>query len=59
MAANSLRTDKIWIDGAMVPYDEANVHVLSHSLHYGLDVFEGMRCYKSDNGRSALFRAGA
>ena len=38
----------------LVPYDEANIHVLSHSLHYGLAVFEGMRCYKSDNGRSAM-----
>jgi branched-chain amino acid aminotransferase len=56
LAANGLRTDKIWIDGALVPYDEANIHVLSHSLHYGLAVFEGMRCYKSDNGRSAIFR---
>ncbi len=44
------------MDGALIPYDEANVHVLSHSLHYGLAVFEGMRCYKSDNGRSAIFR---
>lgn len=52
----SLRTDKIWMDGVMVPYDEASVHVLSHSLHYGLAVFEGIRCYKSDNGRSAIFR---
>ena len=41
----------------MVPFDEANVHVLTHSLHYGLAVFEGMRCYKSDDGRSAIFRA--
>ena len=41
----------------MVPYDEATVHVLTHSLHYGLAVFEGMRCYKSDDGRSAIFRA--
>ena len=41
----------------MVPYDEANVHILTHSLHYGLAVFEGMRCYKSDNGGSAIFRA--
>ena len=57
MPANNLRSDKIWIDGAMVPYDEANVHVLTHSLHYGLAVFEGMRCYKSDDGRSAIFRA--
>ncbi len=57
MASNGLRTDRIWIDGTLVPYDEANVHVLSHSLHYGLAVFEGMRCYKSDNGGSAIFRA--
>jgi branched-chain amino acid aminotransferase len=45
------------MDGALIPYDEANVHVLSHSLHYGLAVFEGMRCYKVDGGRSAIFRA--
>lgn len=56
MAASSLRTDKIWIDGAMVPYDQANVHVLTHSLHYGLAVFEGMRAYKCADGRSAIFR---
>ncbi len=40
----------------MVPYDEAKVHVLTHSLHYGLAVFEGMRCYQSGDGRSAIFR---
>ena len=57
MPANNLRSDRIWMDGAMVPYDEATVHVLTHSLHYGLAVFEGMRCYKSDDGRSAIFRA--
>jgi len=45
------------MDGEMVPFDQANVHVLTHSLHYGLAVFEGMRCYKSENGRSAIFRA--
>jgi branched-chain amino acid aminotransferase len=45
------------MDGNLVPYDEANVHVLTHSLHYGLAVFEGMRCYKTDDGRSAMFRA--
>jgi len=54
---NGLRTDKIWMDGAMVSYDEAKVHVLTHSLHYGLAVFEGMRCYECDDGRSAIFRA--
>jgi branched-chain amino acid aminotransferase len=57
LAANSLRTEKIWMDGTMVPYDEAKVHVLTHSLHYGLAVFEGMRCYRCDDGRSAIFRA--
>jgi len=40
----------------MVPYDEAKVHVLTHSLHYGLAVFEGMRCYEAGDGRSAIFR---
>jgi branched-chain amino acid aminotransferase len=57
LASNSLRSEKIWLDGEFVPYDEATVHVLTHSLHYGLAVFEGMRCYKSDDGRSAMFRA--
>ncbi len=56
MATGSIRSDKIWIDGEMVPYDQAQVHVLTHSLHYGLAVFEGMRCYKGDDGRSAIFR---
>lgn len=45
------------MDGNLVSYDEATVHVLTHSLHYGLAVFEGMRCYKTDDGRSAMFRA--
>jgi branched-chain amino acid aminotransferase len=46
----------IWLDGAFVPWGEANVHVLTHTLHYGLGVFEGIRCYRSDDGRSAVFR---
>ena len=57
MAVNGLRTDKIWMDGGLIPFDQANIHVLTHSLHYGLAVFEGMRCYKCDDGRSAIFRA--
>jgi branched-chain amino acid aminotransferase len=57
LAADSLRSEKIWIDGAMIPYDQAQVHVLTHSLHYGLAVFEGMRCYEGGDGRSAIFRA--
>ncbi len=58
MPPASIKSDKIWMDGAMVPYEQANVHVLTHSLHYGLAVFEGMRCYKAEGGRPAIFRAG-
>jgi len=48
-------TAKIWMDGRFVDWKEANVHVLTHSLHYGLGVFEGLRCYKGEKG-SAIFR---
>jgi branched-chain amino acid aminotransferase len=47
---------KIWLDGKMVPWDKAQVHVLTHTLHYGLGVFEGIRCYSCTDGRSAIFR---
>ncbi|MEW6325733.1 MAG: branched-chain amino acid transaminase [Nitrospirota bacterium] len=43
------------MDGKLVPWDQAQVHVLTHSLHYGLGVFEGIRCYKGAQG-SAVFR---
>jgi len=49
------KTDKIWMDGKFVSWDEANVHILTHTLHYGLGVFEGIRCYKTEKG-SAIFR---
>ena len=52
----SIRGEKIWLDGHMLPWDEARVHVLTHTLHYGLGVFEGIRCYRTDDGRSAVFR---
>ena len=45
----------IWMDGALVPWDEAQVHVLTHTLHYGLGVFEGIRCYDTIRG-PAIFR---
>ena len=48
--------DKIWVDGKLVPFGDANVHVLTHTLHYGLGAFEGIRCYKRADGRSAVFR---
>ncbi len=44
------KSDKIWFNGEFVPWDEAQVHVLSHVLHYGSSVFEGMRCYSTVNG---------
>ncbi len=46
----------IWMNGDLVPWDEANVHVLTHTLHYGVGAFEGIRCYKCEDGRSAVFR---
>ena len=52
----SLKTKKIWMDGAMIPWEEAKVHVLTHALHYGTAYFEGIRCYAVANGRSAVFR---
>ncbi|HEY5595266.1 MAG TPA: branched-chain amino acid transaminase [Nitrospiria bacterium] len=48
-------TSKIWMDGRFVDWKEANIHVLTHTLHYGLGVFEGLRCYKGEKG-SAIFR---
>ena len=49
------KTEKIWLDGSFVPWDEANIHVLTHTLHYGLGVFEGIRCYQVKK-KSAVFR---
>jgi branched-chain amino acid aminotransferase len=49
------RDGQIWYDGKLVPWRDANTHVLTHSLHYGLAVFEGVRAYKTDIG-TAIFR---
>jgi branched-chain amino acid aminotransferase len=49
------KTEKIWMDGKFVDWDKATVHVLTHSLHYGLGVFEGIRCYETKKG-PAIFR---
>ena len=48
--------EKIWLDGEFVDWDAARVHVLTHTLHYGLGVFEGIRCYTTGDDRSAVFR---
>lgn len=50
------KVPKIWLDGKMINWDDANVHVLTHTLHYGMGVFEGIRCYECVDGRSAIFR---
>ncbi len=50
------KSEKIWMDGKMVPWHEANVHVLTHTLHYGFGVFEGIRCYQSKENTSSIFR---
>jgi len=42
---------KIWMDGKLVNWDDANVHILTHGLHYGGGVFEGIRIYNTDKGR--------
>lgn len=46
----------IWFDGKMIPWDQAQVHILTHTLHYGLGVFEGIRAYQCADGRTAVFR---
>src|SRR4051812_2362021 len=48
-------TEKIWMNGELVPWADAQIHVLTHSLHYGMGVFEGIRAYETDRG-PAVFR---
>jgi branched-chain amino acid aminotransferase len=50
-----MTADKIWLDGKYLAWDDANVHVCTHTLHYGMGAFEGIRCYKCHDGRSAVF----
>jgi branched-chain amino acid aminotransferase len=49
------KADKIWIDGALVDWDKAQIHLVSNTLHYGYGVFEGIRCYRTASG-PAVFR---
>ena len=48
-------TGKIWMNGKLVPFKDAKVHVLTHALHYSTSIFEGIRCYNTSNG-PAIFR---
>jgi len=50
MTRGSGATDLIWRNGSLVPWDEANLHVMSHVIHYGSSIFEGIRSYKGPNG---------
>jgi branched-chain amino acid aminotransferase len=50
------QADLIWMNGTFVPWDEAKVHVLTHGLHYGTGVFEGVRCYDTESSGPAVFR---
>ena len=49
------KAEWIWMNGEFVAWDDAKVHVLSHGLHYGTGVFEGIRCYETERG-PAIFR---
>jgi branched-chain amino acid aminotransferase len=53
---NILRADHVWLDGKLLPFADAQVHVSAFTLHYGLGVFEGVRCYQRGDGGTVLFR---
>ena len=50
-----MKSDFIWMDGELVPYEQATVHFITPTLHYGMGVFEGIRCYATPQG-PAVFR---
>ncbi len=50
------RDGKIWMDGKLIDWRDAKIHVLTHTLHYGMGVFEGVRAYKTADGGTAIFR---
>lgn len=47
---------KLWLNGEIIDQPDAKIHVLTHSLHYGMAIFEGVRAYQTDDGRTAIFR---
>ncbi len=50
------KVESIWVDGSLVPWDDATDHMLAHTLHYGVGCFEGIRAYQRADGRTAIFR---
>ena len=51
-----IESQYIWMDGEMLPFEQANVHILSHTLHYGLGAFEGIRAYRQKDGSGGIFK---
>jgi branched-chain amino acid aminotransferase len=56
---SDFRTPYVWMDGRLIPTEDAKVHLLTHTLHYGLGIFEGTRAYEQADGGSAIFRLDA
>lgn len=52
----TIESKYVWLDGKMVPFEDANVHILSHTLHYGLGAFEGIRAYRQSSGGGGIFK---
>ena len=50
------KVDSIWVDGSLIPWDSATEHVLAHTMHYGVGVFEGIRAYRRTDGKTHIFR---
>lgn len=50
------KVDTIWVDGSLIPWDAATDHVLVHTMHYGVGVFEGIRAYQRSDGKTHIFR---
>ena len=50
------KTQYIWMNGKFIHWDDAKIHVLTHGLHYGSGIFEGIRCYPLDNGELSIFK---
>jgi branched-chain amino acid aminotransferase len=50
------KVDSIWVDGSLIPWDSATEHMLAHTMHYGVGVFEGIRAYQRTDGKTHIFR---
>lgn len=50
-----IKSEKIWMNGEIVPFEDAKIHILSHAIHYGSSMFEGIRCYDTEKGSAILF----